>query len=105
MEGFVSVFVLAGVMLTCADELKVCGLVPAATTSTKAPCTVSAPGALLVSTPLATEANELLDRVHSVLGVTSCVVPSLRCAVACRVTAAPTVTADGVALIERESRL
>jgi hypothetical protein len=34
MDGFVSVFVLAGLIVTCADELKVCGLVAAVTTST-----------------------------------------------------------------------
>jgi hypothetical protein len=94
-------------MVICADELNVCGveLAPAATTSTYAPCTLSAPGALPVSTPLAMVANEGLDNVHSVLEVTSCVVPSLRCAVACSVTAPPTFTADGVALIDKESRL
>jgi hypothetical protein len=63
------------------------------------------PGALAVSTPVPNAANEGLDSVHCVLEVTSCVVPSLRCAMACRVTAPPTLTVAGVTLSDRRFKL
>ena len=97
--------VLAALMVTCADALKVWS----SRMTSRLQLRLSAlygqrAGGFAVSTPLASVANEALDSVHSVLEVTSCVVPSLRCAIACRVTAPPTVTAEGVALIDRESR-
>src|ERR1700689_2145029 len=104
----VVVVVPAAVIVTCAEELKVCGVEPdedwpAATTMTYAACSVSVPGALAVSTPVPNVANAGLDSVHCVLEVTSWVVPSLRCAMACRVTAPPTLTVAGVTL--RDKRL
>jgi hypothetical protein len=50
-------------------------------------------------------ANEVLESVHCVLEVTSCVVPSLRCALACTVTAPPTLTVAGVTLTDNEFKL
>src|ERR1700678_1387590 len=77
MTGAV-VVVPAGVMVTCAEELKVCGVdpavdedCPAATAMTYAACTLRLPGALLASTPLPNVANDGLDSVHCVLEVTS----------------------------------
>ena len=103
MDGVATV-VPGAVTVTCADELKVCGVAsvvdedwPTGAVMTYAACTVSVPGALPVSTPLLNVANEALDSVHCVAEVTSCVAPSLRCAVACRVTVPPTLTVEGVA--------
>src|ERR1700677_4191204 len=111
MAGAV-VVVPAAVMLTCAEEPKVCAVEPAvdedwpaATTMTYAACTVKVPGALLASTPLPSVANEGLDSVHCVPEVTSCVEPLLRWAMACRVTAPPTLTVAGEALTVRKFRL
>jgi hypothetical protein len=108
----VVVVVPAAVIVTCAEELKVCGGElaaeedwPAGTTMIYAACTVSVPGALAVSTPVPIAANEGLESVHCVLEVTSCVVPSLRCAMACRVTAPPTLTVAGVTLSVRRFKL
>src|ERR1700733_1255705 len=111
MAGVV-VVVPAAVIVICAEELKVCGAEaaagedwPAGTAMTYAACTVSVPGALAVSTPVPNVANEGSDNVHCVLEVTSCVVPSLRCAVACRVTAPPTLTVAGVSLSDSRFKL
>jgi hypothetical protein len=107
MAGAV-VVVPGGVIVTCAEELNVCGAEladgedwPAGTTRIYAACTVSVPGALAVSTPVPNVANAGLESVHCVLEVTSCVVPSLRCATACRVTAPPTLTVAGVTLRDK----
>ena len=109
MDGVVAA-VPGAVIVSCAEEFKVCGVLlhedwPAVAAMTYAACTVRLPGALLVSTPLPNVANELLEIVHCVLEVTSCVVPSLRCALACRVAAPPTVTVAGVTLTDSEFRL
>src|ERR1700743_2588135 len=72
---------------------------------TYAACTFRVPAALLASTPLPNVANEGLDSVHCVPEVTSCVEPSLKCAMACRVTAPPTHTVVGEALTVRKFRL
>jgi hypothetical protein len=99
----------AGVMVTCVDELRVSEDVVAfaleeatGATSTKAPCTLTEPAALLVSTPFVMVASDSLDTVHCVPEVTSCVEPSLRCAVALSTTAPPTLTVEGVAAIDKD---
>jgi hypothetical protein len=103
MDGVATV-VPGAVTVTCAEELKVWGVTPVVdedwptgAVMTYAACTVRVPGALLVSTPLLNVANVALDSVHCVAEVTSCVVPLLRCALACRVTVPPTLTVAGVA--------
>jgi hypothetical protein len=103
----------AALIVICAEEFRVCGvaLLPEAetlfalTAITYAAATLTVPAALLVKTPLASVARAGLETVQSVLLVTSCVVPSVKCAVAFRLTVPPTVTADGVAVMEREARL
>src|ERR1700678_2219867 len=111
MAGVV-VVVPAGVIVTCAEELKVCGAElaadedwPAGTTMIYAACTVSVPGALAVSTPVPIAANEGLESVHCVPEVTSWVVPSLRCAMASKVTAPPSLTVAGVTLSVRRFKV
>src|SRR5712664_1071915 len=63
------------------------------------------PGDLPLSTAPATVASELSDRAQCVPGVTSCVVPSLRCAVAFKAAAPPTLMLVGVAVTVRELRV
>jgi hypothetical protein len=97
-------FAAAVLIVIWADELMGCvvdhGLPEAG--ATKVPCTVTVPGDLPVSVPPPMVASEPLDSVHCVAEVTSCVVPSLRCATAFNVAAPPTLILDGLAATLRE---
>ena len=102
----------AAPMVTCAEELKVWEVElqadedwPVAPDVAYAASTVTIPGDLPVSTPPPMVAREPLDSVHCVLEVTSCVEPSLRCAVAFKPAAPPTVMTDGVATAVKEFRV
>jgi hypothetical protein len=100
----------AALIVTCAEELKD-GEVelqvgedwPVALAYTA--WTVTIPGDLPVSTPPPIVAREPLDTVHCVLDVTSCVEPSLRCAVAFKAAAPPTLMVDGVATAVKEFKV
>jgi hypothetical protein len=91
-------------IVTCADELMGCvvvhGLLEAG--AAKVPCTVTVPGDLPVSVPPPIVASAPLDSVHCVFEVTSCVVPSLRCATALNVAVPPILILDGAAATLRE---
>jgi hypothetical protein len=63
------------------------------------------PDTFAVSALLLIVARAVSDSVHCVLAVTSCVVPSLRCATAFRTAAPPMGTLEGVAVTVRESRV
>jgi hypothetical protein len=99
-------------MVISVDELRVCDealvfeveVLAEVTAMTYAPATFTVPAALLVSTPLANDARAGFETVHSVLAVTSCVVPSVKCAVALSATEPPAVTEEGVAVIDRVAR-
>jgi hypothetical protein len=102
----------AGVMVTCVDALRFCGVtvaaagdVPAGATSIYAACTVTVPAAFAVRAPLLKVAIEVLDSENWVPAVTSCDVPSLRWAMALRTDAPPTLIVEGLAVTVSESRL
>src|ERR1700735_1872388 len=95
----------AAVIVTWVEPLRFCGVVvsddgdgPAGAASTEPACTSTVPAALAVTVPLANVARAGLDKVHWVLEVTSCVVPSLRWAVAFNTDEPPTLAGEGVAV-------
>ncbi len=101
----------AGMIVTVVEAFRVCGVVvaaagdvPAGVTSIYAACTVRVPAALAFNAPEDTVPNVGLDTVNVVPELTSCVVPSLRWATACKIDAPPTLSVAGVAVTDREAR-